>query len=385
MSKGNLRTVIMGAFVVLAVTSGLFLFLARTAENTQIQKESIPPVARHQTLPLAENRYRNEKYGFELTLPPSWKKEKTFTKEVTIGGFDSSNDGVDLGYALDKEDERLNDIAYLYNIYIITLAEWSKSDQGILEKLGENNLYVFAFLPKNDLLQNSGYGDFCLEHASEQKEFCAAYTDLKQIVDQPSLEKLHFRTMQANVSAENSYEDSRIGYSFHYPKDWAKNVNDDLTTKIHWTDQEVISQVQVGEPNIPDFSGQFIENFSGLNKPSGAALNLTVGYLAEAVSDAIPQGYVDTGFSVGGARVIKSEGRDYTDFPCLRKVGCLNDPSIVYEQAYDFYLKGRQYHIRGVVSMNKNEIHDKEKRKELIEKSIQEFENVIQSFKLSPQ
>ena len=33
----------------------------------------------------------------------------------------------------------------------------------------------------------------------------------------------------------------------------------------------------------------------------------------------------------------------------------------------------------------KNGVHDKEKRKELIEKSIQEFENVIQSFKLSPQ
>ena len=217
-----LVVVLVGVVVILFVMGkklGYFdNFIASAPSETETfeEKKVVLPV---------ENVYVNERYGFQMTLPKNWKKEKTYTKDVIIGGMDSDYPGIELGYAFDQEVEVWGQIGYLYGIYIIPHDEWKKKvDQSIMVKLGENNEYVFAFLPENDLFRNVGCGDVNVDPfvPQQQQEFCTAYADLKNILNTKAIDKLNFSTADVNVAwdAENTYTDSLVGYSFSYPQEW---------------------------------------------------------------------------------------------------------------------------------------------------------------------
>ena len=181
----------------------------------------------------------------------------------------------------------------------------------------------------------------------------------------------------------STYSEKRIGYEFQYPKEWHIEVNDNYLKSKDFKDNWVISEVQVGTiPNIGDLGGKKIL--------SGSALHLEVAFQKKVTSidsyintwssaNNRSQVFVKTDMSVNGTPVYKYNP------PCIDGSCYASDPAVVYEQDYIFVPKSEYvYQVKLVVSMNEKEFSDEQKKNNLIEKSIQEFESILKSFQIIP-
>lgn len=257
--KIGLLTVVMISVAVVAFVMG-----KSVGNNGQaiVEKAPMAQVIAPEKMMQTDSVYTNTKYGFSLTLPKSWKKVKISTKEVEIPEAEDSEQGISFGYALDQNDPKLGQVAYLYDIYIFSQADWLRVDHDILVKVGENDVYVFAFLPANGQLEAYGYWDYCQEHIASQQEFCTAYTDLKNVVSGPSpSEQLHFQTMARNIPEESV---NGILYTNH-------EYDFQLTLPINWDGYSVKSRLattlkykSVCEDEL-DFSVPKYENVFSIN------------------------------------------------------------------------------------------------------------------------
>ena len=143
--------------------------------------------------------YENKSYGFQITLPASWNPVKTIITEVKIGGFERDERGLSIGYLTSDGSEAV----YFYNIYAIPISSWAKADHDYLFELGRNNKYVFAFLPKSDLMatNQNGKQGMCEDNVSllKEKELCAAYGLLKNNIEKKSFKVFNFKAFDPHV------------------------------------------------------------------------------------------------------------------------------------------------------------------------------------------
>ena len=213
-----LVVVLVGVVVILLVMGkklGYFdNFIASAPSETETleEKKGVLPV---------ENVYVNERYGFQMTLPKSWKKEKTVIQYVEIPQHMDDDFGYSLGYTFDTEISDLGQSLALYDIYIIPLTDWEKIDLEVVRELGRNKTFVFGVSPDNDLsATNQNGGQSVCDNpssANQQKEFCTAYTDLKNIVSSDeNLKKLHFQAFNSGIVYTNTDYD----FSIEFPSSW---------------------------------------------------------------------------------------------------------------------------------------------------------------------
>lgn len=92
--------------------------------------------------------YTNSTYNFTLTLPQTWEGYITRNRTVDWGTFGTS-DSVDFGFA-DQDS--------LFNISVHAKDQWQQiqSEEGPKPTyLGENSQYVFAYLPAQDVTNDT--------------------------------------------------------------------------------------------------------------------------------------------------------------------------------------------------------------------------------------
>jgi len=83
--------------------------------------------------------YKNDKYGFELTFPDTWRGYTTANRTLDWGNLGTS-DSIDFGLPTQKDG--------LFNISIHSKQQWKdiqNEDGPKPEFLGENGNYVFAW------------------------------------------------------------------------------------------------------------------------------------------------------------------------------------------------------------------------------------------------
>ncbi|MCX6780161.1 MAG: hypothetical protein NT034_03210 [Candidatus Magasanikbacteria bacterium] len=89
--------------------------------------------------PTESQLYKNNKYGFELTLPNIWQGYNVANRTLDFGNAGKS-DSIDFGLPAQKDG--------LFNISVHTKKQWEniqKEEGPKPEYLAENNLYVFSW------------------------------------------------------------------------------------------------------------------------------------------------------------------------------------------------------------------------------------------------
>ena len=179
----NIAVLLLFAVVIaVASTAATYYFLgSKTNEQPQvIQPPVVPPVqTNNQTYlqptisstvqtatPSDETAnwkvYRNEKYGFTLKLPPSWKNYKVWQIEGDFNAFDSSES---FRFGLPTKSSKwpaYNGYGVLFTISVTTPQEWEKEviiqskegEPGSTPPLYRNDEYVFHLTPGQDCAED---------------------------------------------------------------------------------------------------------------------------------------------------------------------------------------------------------------------------------------
>jgi len=217
--KGNVA-VITVIIVIVAITAGVIGWkFAKKSQapietKTVAQQPVVNSIDQNQATAQQEDGivYKNEKYGFQLTLPKEWENYKaSLVENKTYGNI--------INFQLLSKSSEYNTVM---NIIVQDLVSYNKMIANCEGKIGEGTCYDY-----NSYLwgKTSKYAVYRIGNEDFPEDLMARYNQISEI-------EKSFKVIDSETAGWQTYRNEKYGFELKMPQDWEAKVETDNTNSF---------------------------------------------------------------------------------------------------------------------------------------------------------